>query len=178
MSPVTVATLVSVVTVVIVVILVVVVVVTAHDVFHTQKPKLFVLNGHQTKLENNDTVFYTYVSDTYNARGVQFTCKLVFLLRIVQVRLKLCGAQSAHLHFDCDLNAPLENILSKQGQQSEKTNQLHDCNSTLRTHLISCRVDYTCFATCAIPSKRGAIANALVFSRHQNVSGNIRARSV
>jgi hypothetical protein len=44
--------------------------------------------------------------------------------------------------------------LSKHGQQSEKTNQLHDRNSTLRTHLISCRVDYTCFATCTIPSKR------------------------
>jgi hypothetical protein len=44
--------------------------------------------------------------------------------------------------------------LSKQGQQSEKTNQLHDCNSALRIHLISCRVDCTCFATCAIPSKR------------------------
>jgi hypothetical protein len=32
---------------------------------------------------------------------------------------------AADLHFECDLNAPLKNILSKQGQQSEKTNQLH-----------------------------------------------------
>jgi hypothetical protein len=63
-------------------------------------------------------------------------------------------APAADLRFDCDLNTPLENILSKQGQQSEKINQLYDCNSGLRTHLISCRVDHTCFPMCAIPSKK------------------------
>jgi hypothetical protein len=30
-------------------------------------------------------------------------------------------AMAAALHFECDLNAPLKSILSKQGQQSEKT---------------------------------------------------------
>jgi hypothetical protein len=44
------------------------------------------INGHQTKLENDDTsiLHEADVGDTYNARGVQFTCKLVFLRRIVQ----------------------------------------------------------------------------------------------
>jgi hypothetical protein len=44
------------------------------------------LNGHQTKLENDDTGVRqeANVTDPYNARGVQFTCKLVFLFRIVQ----------------------------------------------------------------------------------------------
>jgi hypothetical protein len=40
----------------------------------------------QAKLENDDTCILheADIGDTYNARGVQFTCKLVFLLRIVQ----------------------------------------------------------------------------------------------
>jgi hypothetical protein len=75
------------------------------------------------------------------------------------------------LWFECTT----QKLLSKHGQQSEKTNLLHDCNSTLRTHLISCRWDYTSWRA-LFQVKEGAIANALVFSRHQpcwNVSGNI-----
>jgi hypothetical protein len=55
--------------------------------------------------------------------------------------------------------------LSKLGQQSEKTNQLHDCNSTLRTHLISWFESITRVSRRApFQVKEGAIANALVFS--------------
>jgi hypothetical protein len=100
-----------------------------------------------------------------------------------------CNCVVAHMaadhRFDFGLNAPLKNFWANM-VSNVKTNQLHDCNSTLCTHLISCRVDYTCFATAPFQVKGVAIANALVFSRHQlcwhqlcwNVTGNIRARSV
>jgi hypothetical protein len=78
---------------------------------------------------------------------------------------------AADLHFECDLNAPLKNTLS---QQSEKANQLHDGNSARRTHLISCRVDHTCFVMCAIPSRQCKCARLFATS----ASGNILARFV
>jgi hypothetical protein len=68
---------------------------------------------------------------------------------------------------------------AKQGEQTEKTNQFHDCK--LRTHLISCQVNYTCSHRAPFQVKEGTIVNALVFSRHQpcwNVSGNILASFV
>jgi hypothetical protein len=109
----------------------------------------------------------------------------VFLLRIVQwgrscVVAHNGGWPSFWLWFECT-HAPLEIFGAKQGQQSEKTNQLHDCNSALRTHLISCRVNYTCSRRAPFQVKECAIANVLVFSRHQpcwNVTGNILARFV
>jgi hypothetical protein len=70
------------------------------------------------------------VGDTYNARGVQFTCKLCSFFELCnEAVIVWWRTMAADLRFDCDLNAPLESILSKHGQQGEKTNQFHDCNS-------------------------------------------------
>jgi hypothetical protein len=64
--------------------------------------------------------------------------------------------------FDCDLNAPLKKILSKHGQQSEKAKQLHDCNSAAHS------LDFMSSRLHVFRDVReGAIACALVFSRHQ-----------
>jgi hypothetical protein len=107
----------------------------------------------------------------------------VLLLRIVQGG-RNCVAAHNGWRFDCDLNARMHHskiFWAKQGRQSEKTNEFHDCNSALRTHLISCRVDYTCSRRAPFQVKEGVSANALVFSRQHscwNVSGTfLRASS-
>jgi hypothetical protein len=88
------------------------------------------------KLENGDTGIRheADVGDTYNAPMACNLCASWCSFFEAQWDLNcVVAAMTADLLFDCDLNAPLENTLSKQDQQSEKTNQLHDCNSAFRS---------------------------------------------
>jgi hypothetical protein len=55
---------------------------------------------------------------------------------------------AAELHFDCDLNAlhaPLERPNRKTVSKGRKQTNFTIAIPRLRTRLISCRVDYTCF---------------------------------
>jgi hypothetical protein len=101
------------------------------------------LNSHQTKHKNNDTCILQEprVGDTYNARGVQFTCKLVIRLRIVQwgrnCALVHNGCWSSFwLWFECTTQRYFEQTMLRKQTMSWSAkweiNQLHDCNSALR----------------------------------------------
>jgi hypothetical protein len=89
-----------------------------------------ILNGHHTKLENNDTGIHILHEADVGKRTLRVACnyvQAVFLLRSVQWdRNRVVVHNGGWPSFDCDLNARMHHskiFWAKQGQQSEKTNQ-------------------------------------------------------